>query len=386
MPPISPDLVGSIVEAGKDILKEAANLTSGRDPNYIRDAQPENVIDAIALAGARQGCRRYANNPDQYSGRRLARVERACRPYLDDIGKPPGPEIELPFRGGQCNIGYFVNGTLVNYASDGSVDSSGPWQLGVQGPIGGLSFANSGGAPVIGPLAPGAQGFYAFLTAGGVRQLAFGNGNGGVSGSITSVTPQGPVPDNCGNPPPEYKPPARPTVPDPPGPQPFNPTPDIDIDIDVTINPDLTINFDIGTGPITIDPFGDDDGDDDGGDGGDGGPSDGPPGDPGDPGDPEDIDEGEDAAGCAPAGKVLTGVRVQILEFPPSRRKYTDDVFRGAYYAYLGMPGLLDHDPAGAMATADQFIFSERDNLTCYRIRANTGYKLRVTPYYRTLD
>jgi hypothetical protein len=382
MPPISPDTVRAVTGAAFSILNEAQDLTSGRDPNYIRDAEPENVIDAIALEGARQGCRRYAENPGNKTARAKARIERACRPYLDDIGKPPGPTIKIPFRGGQCQATYFVNLDIINYKTDGTVDISGPSQVSVLGPVGGLTFASSGCGTVIGPLAPAAQGFCAFLSGGNGIQLVAGNGNGGISGTITSVQRIDSLPDECGDPPPEYTDPAPDPNPDPPGPQPFNPTPDIDIEIDVEIGPDGDIIIDIGTGPITIDPFGGDDNPDGGGGGGDNPP----PGDIGSPAAPQPQDEEGEASGCAPAGSVLVGLKINIDEIPLGAREYFDGVYRGVCYVYMGTEGNLDHDPAGAMMSDGQFVFAEKENLTCWRTRANNDYVITTTPYYREIE
>lgn len=148
------------------------------------------------------------------------------------------PSYIPPFTGGQCSIGYFVNGQVTNYASDGSIDSQGPFQLAVNGPVGGLSFGSTGCGPIVGPLAPEAQGFCAFLTAGGFTQLAVGNGNGGVKASITSVVPQAAVPDNCGDPPPP-----------PPNPRPVTPPP-----VDITYNIDGDTNITIPVG-FVFSPF-----------------------------------------------------------------------------------------------------------------------------------
>jgi hypothetical protein len=196
-----------------------------------------------------------------------------------------------------------------------------------------------------------------------------------------SLTPIG-GPDNCGNQPPEFRPPVPPPSPGPRV-EPFNPTPEIDVDIDLTINNDGDITFNIGTGPVVVDPFPEV-------------PPPGqtteppgsgyPPGEVGDPAPPEDTGPGGVAAGCAPAGKVLVGVKVNILEPLPKVSEYDPSVRRGVCYVYMGVPGNLALEPSGVALRDGQFCLAPVDYLTCYEVRANTGYSLRVTPYYRDVE
>lgn len=372
MPALPPATGAALAERARQLLRDAAELTSGTDPNYIRDAQPESIFEAIPLAAARQGCRRYADNPDEYSGRRQARVERACRPYLDSLDYGEGPQIDLPFRGGQCaGVTYVVNWTETQYFAGDCSTLVGNPSVGFRGPIGPVFY--TGAAPC-----PAAKGLQAFLPTGDGPQIIGGAG-GGVSITINSIVREDGLPDDCGNPVPEIRPPIPPPTPGPPR-EPFVRPPDVDIDIDVEVNPDLTIDIDFGTGPVTIDPFGD--GGDGGGDGGGGAP----PGDVGDPGSPEDTGEGGDADGEAPEGSVLTGLRIDFVEPPIGGKEYAPGVFRGVCYVYMGTPEGLDHDPAGAMLRDGQFVYAEKDNLTRWAVSANRGYNLRVTPYYRPVE
>lgn len=372
MPALPQVTAAALARRARDLLRDAAELTSGRDPNYIRDAQPDSVFEAIPLAAARQGCRRYADKPEQYSGRRQARVERACRPYLDSIGYGEQPSIEVPFRGGQCSDVYTVNYTL-NPDNAGSTTGF----LQARGPIAGIrrEQAQTGswittlgchglvlsGSPNCRQIAE--QGF-AYRNIGGAKAPADGPGP-----RINSITPCGL--DNCGSPPPDITYPVPPT----PGPvrEPFVRVPDIDVDIDIEVNPDLTIDVDFGTGPITIDPFGDE--------GGGGGA-----GEPGTPGSPSDTGAGGDAEGEAPEGQVLTGLRIDFVEPPIGGNEYAPGVFRAVCYIYMGTAEGLDHDPAGAMLRSGQFVYAEKDFLTRWAVSANAGYNLRVTPYYSPLE
>lgn len=372
MPALPPATGVALAERARELLRDAAELTSGADPNYIRDAQPESLFEAIPLAAARQGCRRYADNPDEYSGRRQARVERACRPYLDDIGYGQPPALALPFRGGQCpGVLYRVEFSATN--DNGS-------RFTVEQIVGG---------PVIGTfvdppdgLGRRAAGIVASLTNGStvkLTQITLQDPATNPNPALRVVRREDNGPDDCGNPVPVIEPPVPPPTPGPIR-EPFTRPPDIDIDIDVEINPDLTIDVDFGTGPVTIDPFGD------GGEGGDGGAGGAPPGDVGEPGSPEETGPNGDAEGEAPEGTVLTGLRIDFVEPPIGGKEYAPGVFRGVCYVYMGTAEGLDHDPAGAMLRDGQFVYAEKDNLTRWSVSANRGYNLRVTPYYRAVE
>lgn len=341
-------------------------------PSFIADGTPESLPGQIGQGAARAACRQYAAGNSGLTGQAAVNAETACRPYLNNIYPPTAPTVKTPFNGGQCpGVNY-----RVTWAWSAGSFNSGPQTADRTGP---LSFDRSG----TGSLPCGGGETYNVLV------LREGTGNNPVSiyagcgAALTSfnVSRLDGQPDNCGSPPPEITQPAP--NPDPIGnPFRFNPIPGIDLPIDVTINPDGTINVDIGTGPINVDAFNGDGGGGGAGDGGGGGGG-APPGDVGQPGGAEATGDGGEAEGEAPPGQVLVGLRVVLTAFPPSRTKLTDEVFRGAYYAYMGVPGLLDLDPAGSAVTLDQFIFAEQPNLTAWRLRANRGYNATVTPYYR---
>lgn len=158
--------------------------------------------------------------------------------------------------------------------------------------------------------------------------------------------------------------------------------PGIDLDVDVQIGPSTVTIIGIGVGPVVIDPFAG--GDDGGGDPpGGGGP---PPGDIGSPGAPDEAEPGQPASGCAPVGSVLAGVKVDIIEAPTGVSQYDPQVWRGACYVYMGVPGNLALDPGGVALRDGQFFVPPAENLTCYEVRANTGFVLRATPYYRPIE
>jgi hypothetical protein len=170
-------------------------------------------------------------------------------------------------------------------------------------------------------------------------------------------------------------------IPDPtPPPFRFNPDPSVDIDIDVDVTPDGDIIIDVGTGPITIDPFPPEDG---GGDGGTTGPN---PGDIGSAGDPDSTGSGGDTEGNGSPGQILTGLKIDVLESPPQANQYAEGVFRGACYIYMGVTDNLDQDYGGSMLRSGQFFFAEKDNLTHWLVSANNGFNLSVTPYYKEAE
>lgn len=369
MPLLPPATAGAFADRARRLLKDAAELTSGNDPNYIRDAQPESIFERIPLAAARQGCRRYADNPSEYSGRRQARVERACRPYLDDIGYGSPPSIDQPFRGGQCpGVNYVVN--LRFYRVDGSVFGDG--QQSGPGPVTVVPSGTQAPPPGT-PACPIGQTYKPgrALAFNGVERISWGGGCAvRETTEILSIVRSDGLSDDCGSQPPLITDPFPPLTPGPPV-EPFNPSPDIDIDIGVEIKPDLTIDVDFGTGPINIDPFGDDP---EAGGGSEG---------PGSPGAPGDTGQGGGTEGEAGEGEVLTGLRIDFLEPPIGGKEYAPGVYRGVCYIYMGTADGLDHDPAGAMLRDGQFVYAEKDYLTRWRVEANMGYNLRVTPYYR---
>lgn len=376
------DIAQRAGEVAGNILGAAPGVAADLAAKYVKDGTPSGVIPNVGVALARQACRRYADNPSGPPGPVAAALEEVCRPYLDDIGYGGSPGFELPFRGGQCEgVNYTVTLGLTAYPfGDCSTVGEGISSNGYSGPIRGLRFAVESPSGEL--CTPGRNRAYLQHGPPGNESLV-GGGGFGVDARIISVVPELPGTPDCGNPEPVVTPPSAPAIPDPPGPQPFNPSPDIDIDIDVTIGPGGDIVFDIGTGPITINPFGG---------GGDGGPDGGspvsglPPGDIGSPAAPEDTETTGIASGCAPPNSVLVGVKVNILASPPFGSEYDPLVRRGACYVYMGTAGNLALEPAGVALRSGQMFYAYPDNLTCWEVRANTGYVLQVIPYYRALE
>lgn len=353
---------------------------------WLRDAEPLSATSRIGQAVGRAACRLYGQNPSFVEGVPQTRFEKACRPYLDSLSPSPGVGIRSPFSGGQCvGVVYRIEAEFWNPISNqwvwntaGGTISSVPGAVAAIRVVEGAS-CNSGGFPGrFGSFSVdvGRPGNPSTVTTSPVCYPTQGAGGPIVRG-LRAIRVSGGA-DICGNPPPVVVPPSPIPNPQPP-PFRFNPTPNIDVDIDVDINPDGTIEFDFGVGPITVNPFG-------GGGDGSGGGGGAPPGDVGEPGQPEEPEDGEEVSGCAGAGLVLTGLRVDVLEVPSNATQYAPGVYRGACYIYMGTSAGLDHDPAGSMLRDGQFVNAEKDNLTCWAVRANLGWRLRVTPYYREVE
>jgi hypothetical protein len=348
-------------------LDQAGTVITGGQDEYIKSGEPKSTYGKIQQATARQACRRYADNPSNFSGVGAVLVEKACRPYLDDIGYGGAPSLKLPYRGGQCSALYKIT---FNYDMPSMPGLTGELndRLGPLGAVAGNN--NSFGGAFLSP------GFsfenWTIQTASG-SVLMFGSSGGSRLNSL-SVQRMDMAPDTCGNLPPVVVGPTPPVSPGPPR-EPFTIAPDIDIDIGVDINPDGTIDVDFGTGPINIDPFGEDEPNG-------GGLSDLDPGDIGEEGEPEDTGDDGEAAGCAPEGSVLGGISIAITSTPPRPNKFTEEVFRGVGFVYMGVPDNLALHPEGSTMKNNQFFFPYKNNLTCWLVRANVGYTLQVTPYY----
>lgn len=319
---------------------------------------------SVGIAGAardsyRKRCDQFANLPAWarvLGGASAGTFGRICQPYWASIGKD-GPVNTPPFVGGQCTFSYQIRGN----------DGTGAFFI--PGTITGPLVEVSQTLTI--PIGSGVAG------TGQFRILAR-NASGAVisdlvntfnpSGFAPQPVPVGGVPDTCGNPPPALRPGTNPpTNPGPtPGPEPIdNPTgsPFPVIPIEPYDDP-------IG-GPTPIEP---------------------PPGppaapsptpDPGIPSPPVDTGMGGDAEEEAPPGEVLVSILVDILESPPGIGSFAPGVFRAVCYVYMGTSEGLDLDPAGSYMRSSQMVYAETEFLTRWRVEANSGFSLRVTPFYR---
>lgn len=370
------------------VLKDAASIVTQGDGGYIKNGQPESIFGKMVQAGARQSCRRYADDPTSVRPFARIKAETSCRPYLEDIGYGTPPTFKKPFTGGQCPAVYRINGTVewnifigtTGGTSTGTREVISEFQY--TGPISGVTFTLD---------TPGSVGPRRWVmnleTAEGTVVGVASELNPIDSNSISNVRFTGgfdiqpPGVDDCAPVPPEY---IEPIPPPSPGPkvEPYNPSPDIDIDIGVEINPDGTIDIDFGTGPITIDPWGE-------GDGGSGPTTDPVPTDPGSPGGTGTTGSGGEDDGEAPEGQELVGVLVEVLDAPNLANTFgrtTQVVYRGVGYVRMGYPGRLGTDVSGGAVISPQFFHAQQRGLTSYKVSANLGYNLSVTPYYRDIN
>ena len=353
---------------------------------YIRAGEPQGTVGKIGQAVARSYCRQYGADPGAAKFGNAARIENACRPYLDDLDPGEGAEIGVPVDGGQCVDLYRAVGAVrfdrlvCSTGQTGETVMDFATEFNLQGPLSGPRIVRGepgqcGDRRFAVEITTATQPNRVIFTTTDVFQRAI------INPAITSISfeRQGGLSDDCGDMPPVVRQP-RPIADPSPPPFRFNPGPGIDVNVGVTVNVDGSINVGIGGPTVNIDPFG-------GGDAGGGGPSTGPsPGDIGDAGGSADTGAGGDAEGEAGAGEILVGLKIDILASPPKARQYAPGVFRGAGYIYMGVINNLDQDYGGSMLKSGQFFFAEKDNLTHWQVSANNGYNWRVTPYYREVE
>lgn len=372
------------------ILQQAWDVANSGEAAYIRDGQASGVIPKLGLAMARATCRRYAANPGGYSDAATARMEGACAPYLAAIGDGSPPDVGGGMVGGQCpGVTYRAVGTITpvgSFCASGGVVTSTPLNVNTLVGVGPITSVRDNGV-----VASCRDGFR-------LRQIVCTNGAGvdiviaeiGSSAqttigyresnrSLTFVRADG-LPDTCGNAPPVVVPRQPPVSPRPPTAPFFDPD-GVDVPLTVNIDADGTVTVDIGTGPITIDPFSDG-----GGGGGSGSGGSVAPGDQGQPGSPSVTGPGGEDSGEAPAGSVLAGLLVTSITTTRDVSEFAANVIRGVGYIYMGGDAGLDLVPAGAALREGQFVIAPVDYLTKWRVNANVGFDIGVTPYYREVS
>lgn len=377
-----------VADQTSGVLRDAASMIRQGDTEFIRDGDPQSVPGKIVQGAARAACRAYADDPTSVRAAVRPKAEKSCRPYLEDIGYGIPPTAKKPFPGGQCATNYRIWAEQYNAVfgrwNDSAALGGGAQQI--RGPV--LSLALTNGGPCQGGLGPGfLLGAVATGGANGdsvltIPQACITSPPSGEPGlrALRLVRSDG-QPDNCGNPPPVYTGPIPPVAPAP-RPEPFSPSPDIDIDIGVDINADGTINVDIGTGPITIDPWGDDDG-------AAGLSTDPVPTDPGAAGASESTGIGGEAGGEAPEGQELVGLLITVTSAPAKANTFgrtQQTVYRGVGYVRMGYPNRLGLDVSGGAVISPQFFHAQQRGLTSHKVGANLGYDLTVTPFYRDIN
>lgn len=368
-------------------LLDPANQPLANPDGFLADPDTPPASQIPLKALGRYVCRQWARREGDSNNPAADRAYgRLCGPYLDSIDERPEPgEVGPPFSGGQCPEPY-----LVTYSYDaGEVFGSGGATILAHGPIGGIRRrVTETNATVIELFCRGVnlgQNVCASIANTGLGwYLLAGLGSGDIPATVSIDSIGACGADNCGNPPPEYKPP-RPPITLPPITPIFIDLPDIgELQVDVNFFPDATFSLcseNVDT-CVTIDPtFGDG-----GGGGGVGGGDLVPDGGTADS--PADTGNGGAASGEAPEGQELVGIRVEVLESPIGVNTYDRvavTVFRGIGYVRMGYPGRLALDMGGAAVISPQFFLAPVRGLTAWEVRANNGFIARVTPYYREL-
>lgn len=371
------------------VIDDAVDLFDRQ--NFVAGDEVRSPIATAVRSITRFNCRRWAR-ADKSNFSTSANLANAniCGLYLDGLGENPSEgEIAPPFTGGQCaGIPYGARyswrsspgGSAINYTP-----AFGQFFLGnktLYGPISVIGIVPVGDGLFCGIPGQGSYRANGFDIDGNPIVVALNLG-GSPCRPLAAIIVEGlgferlTAGSECGNPESDITtPPAITGAPAlPPGIEinlpGFGP-----VDVSVTLNPDGTFKvcveqlqtcFDIDLGAGTDAPTGG---------------ADREPGDIGEPGESEDTGAGGEDEGEAGEGEVLTGLRLQIIDSPPTAKLFTGDVFRGVGYAYMGVPGNLALHFGAATMTNDQFIFAEKDNLTAWLFRANPGYNIRVTPYY----
>ena len=360
-------ILDRVAEELPNFFRDGVDQLVTGEGEYIRAGEPQGTVGKIGQAVARSYCRQYGADPGAAKFGNAARIENACRPYLDDQDPGKGAGIGIPFEGGQCDDTYQIRWD----------DGTGDFAVGgsILGPL------TAVGARLVTPLGSGPAGTARYaIEATGAGGFLLTETIGTFSASAPTVRAVNltDIADDCGDPPPVVTQPRPIADPNPP-PFRFNPNGDINVNVGVDVLPNGTINVNVGGPTVNVDPFG--------GGGGAGGND--PVGGPGTSGGSGDTGAGGTEDGSADAGDELVGVLVQVLSAPEGANRFFNNselVYRGAYYVSMGYPGRLGLDMSGGTAEALQFFHAQQRGLTDYRVRANVGFNLRVTPYYREIE
>ena len=353
---------------------------------YLRDDLPAEADEVTKWIHDRnrRACRRHARNEAAglYSDLGALRRPRYghCKPYLDSIGEGPtssgsyGP----PFTGGQCSgttyqvIATFNLGTDVPGGCSAPFDQAINGVFGVAGPIKGITL---GSAPPDGAQLPRKT---AKLNHGNNQQIDLGTTFGGCNKPfvvIKSVTPMYNGPNNCGDPPNEYNPPTWP--PNLPSlPPPTIAPPGGDGDDDIEIDPDGNWRICENGDCTPWFPPGPGDGPDSGG---------GPGEEDGDPQetDPNDPDNPNEVSGCVDEGRILTGVQIEVTQAPPNYQGLGSIYYKSCWVWMGPNSELLDMVPDGKHIENGQFVIPDGPDCTCFKVRANPGFRVSVQAYSR---
>lgn len=330
--------------------------------NFVQSNEERSPLASAVRSLTRFNCRRWARADKANFPVSVNQANaNICTPYLQDIGEFPGEgSLDEEIETGQCQTSYRFR-----------------WSLsGVEQPPIFSGFYDGPMAPVV-----RVPGFVALWNSSNRTGFNFnvGTQNNSQPGEFLGWERVDGLPDDCGN---------RDILISPPPPLVGGPTLNSNVTINLpgvgavtaglTLNPDgsfevcieeLDTCFTVNPGDI----FG---GENQAGDTG------AAPGDVGAPGEEVGTDSDGEAEGEAEENQVLGGLKIAIISFPPFAKPYQNDIYRGVCYVYMGTPDGLDLHPDGATLTSGQFVLPKKENLTKWKVIANSGYNLSVTPFY----
>lgn len=353
--------------AARRVFVPDAGVTLSGQPvrSFLAGTAPTTLWSRLQWEIGRETCRRWAaGKSDSILPSRESFLRDTCSPYISAaFGAIDPARVSRGFAGGQC-VGtlYRVQVRRAPSIQDFGQD--------LFGPIGNFSYVVTG--------SPTFRLIMSVPHRDGIATSNVGQpGESDIATYVQTVERLSGPPDTCGDRPGVWGPGNNPTgvpapapIPSPPG------MPWLFPGVNITLNPDgtITISFGDGTAPVTIDPGSEPSF-----------PSLPPPGG-GTAGTPVATGPGGEASGDAPGGQMLWGVKVAITTAPPSANQFAPGIYRGVCYVYMGDANGLDNDTAGATMTSGQMVLAERDYLTKWRVVANAGYNLSVTPYYKDTE
>lgn len=351
--------------------------------DFLRDDLPSaspGVAKWVQETG-RRACRKYARQrgsvPFLTSDPSWDGI---CSGYWGAINEAPvsggfGPSWSGA--GGQCDGKLY--GSSITYRT-GFVNTSGgiTW--------GSTQTANAScgtpGVNLIGPVS-----FQRTTGGGGVVSYSFRGKSNTFGANVSSSGPlqiqgtslslcsgQG-TESGCSSPPQDYRPPLFPDNLPPLSP-PTNPAPGLGNEWDIDILPDGQVQICIGGECSTGTPPGGGGGPDSGG---------GPGGEDGEPQetDPNDPNDPNEVSGCVEEGNILTGLKIEVTEAPPNYQGLGGIYYRSCWIWMGPSSDLLDMVSDGRAIENNQFVIPDSSDCTCYKVRANPGFKVEVQAYSR---
>lgn len=349
-------------------------------PEFIKDDLPPEASSGTKFLQetGRRVCRGYARARSALGGVAYAPVySNLCTPYLDSIGEGPtsGGDYGPLYPGGQCAVAYIWTQKFRSYNPDTGLLTQ--EIINDFPPYGGpLTWTNLPDVIEFGEIRSRVQ----VVTTNGTLVLTtkvlrqFDQALKATSEYYNIRRADG-QPDNCGDQDSTYRPPSFPPN-LPPLPPPTNPAPGGGSNWDVNILPDGKVQICIGGECSTSTPPNGGGGPDSGGGPGE---TDGPPQET----DPNDPDSPNEVSGCVEDGNILTGVKIEVTQAPPNYQGLGDIYYKSCWVWTGPSSDLLDMVIDGKTLESGQFVIPDSSDCTCYKVRANPGFKVSVQAYSR---